>query len=408
MKILNVNQYINLKGGAEVSTYQLLQGLVKKKEIEKIYWVGVKNKDIANSFLNIDDDKIETIQIDSLFTRLIQLSPIKLVTQLVFSWYLSRKIKKYIKEVDLILVQDDISAFASSLIPDKHIPRIGVLRDYWPVCPLGVRFIDGKICNDSCRFGTYDCFRKRKNFFYPLLHLYLSCKKKYFHKAYSSLNQIVCVSEYVKKINFNRGTVIYNSLNKIRTKPNMSLHHPIKLIYAGRLEQYKGVEYLLHSVKRLKKRFPTIKLFIYGSGSNFEDLLKLQKRLNLNENVRFCQSIQPEKLYKEIAESDILICPSVWDEPISRVIPEAIAQGTPVVAFDVGGISEILINNTGGLLAKSRDVNDLTKKIEMLLDNKELRITLIRNGQKRIKNMFDLKTNVDAYFKVFRMSIKKK
>ena len=88
--------------------------------------------------------------------------------------------------------------------------------------------------------------------------------------------------------------------------------------------------------------------------------------------------------------TDIFILPSLR-EGLPTVVIEAMSYGLPVIATDVGGTSELLINGETGFLIKPSDVDSLIKKLSILIENELQRITMGKSGRKLVETKFSLK-----------------
>ena len=121
---------------------------------------------------------------------------------------------------------------------------------------------------------------------------------------------------------------------------------PLRLLYVGQLIAGKGVRVLLDAVRRLTIPFS---LTFVGSGRD-EALLKARAAACPSGSVRFAgwqTDLAPFR-----AAADVLVVPSLWNEPFGMVGPEAQAAGLPVVAFDRGGVGDWLVDGETGLFAE--------------------------------------------------------
>lgn len=141
--------------------------------------------------------------------------------------------------------------------------------------------------------------------------------------------------------------------------------HPLLLII-GRLEAYKGHEYLFRAMPEVLKHFPLCKLMILGEGSERKNYEALIETLDIKNNVVFMGfSNHP---YTYIKAANVVVIPSLF-EPFGLVFIEAIALAKPVVAFDVPAGNEILKDGVTGVLVPRADSNRLAQKIIELLNN---------------------------------------
>jgi glycosyltransferase involved in cell wall biosynthesis len=85
---------------------------------------------------------------------------------------------------------------------------------------------------------------------------------------------------------------------------------------------------------------------------------------------------------------DCLVIPSLW-EPMGMVVIEAQMAGVPVIASDIDTFKELITHNYNGILFESKNVQDLVNKIELLLEDRHLRMNIIQNAYKTSRD-FDI------------------
>lgn len=180
----------------------------------------------------------------------------------------------------------------------------------------------------------------------------------------------------------------------------------INILFVGRLIDLKGVDVLIKAFQAVQKKYKDAHLTIVGDGPLKEDLSNLLQELNLDK-VSFTGFLTGEPLRKAFEEASILVLPSIINkqgetEGLGMVLVEALSFGIPVIGSDVGGIPDIIINGKTGLLARPGDPDDLAEKITKLIENPELRKTLVEGGQQHIKENFSWESIIDRIEKYFR------
>ncbi|MHA1386530.1 MAG: glycosyltransferase, partial [Candidatus Helarchaeota archaeon] len=101
----------------------------------------------------------------------------------------------------------------------------------------------------------------------------------------------------------------------------------------------------------------------------------------------------------------IVCIPSVWPEPLSRVTFEAMSLGKPVISSNVGGQAEAIEDGKTGLLVPPNNVNKLADAILKLINNEELRTSLGLEGEKIVKNKFNLDISVKKHIELYKKVI---
>jgi phosphatidylinositol alpha-mannosyltransferase len=153
----------------------------------------------------------------------------------------------------------------------------------------------------------------------------------------------------------------------------------INILFVGRIEERKGLIYLLRAFKSLERNFSNLRLIIVGEGPLKEKCQKYVKENNLKEV--FFEGQITEGLASYYRTADIFVSPAIFGESFGLVLLEAMACGIPVVAFANEGYEKFLKGKTSGtFLARSRDWRALAKKIEILIKNPDLREDIGKKG----------------------------
>jgi glycosyltransferase involved in cell wall biosynthesis len=167
-----------------------------------------------------------------------------------------------------------------------------------------------------------------------------------------------------------------------------------KVLAVGRLEKYKGFDYLLLAAHDLRCRGINCEVEFIGDGTEAGLLRALAKKLQIQEKVRFLGWLRFEDVRDIMRKATILVHPSNGlGDAVPTVIKESMALGTPVVASDVAGIPELLDHGRCGVLVPPRDVNALANAVEMMLMNASLRRSYADVARKYAEEKFDLWRN---------------
>ena len=165
-----------------------------------------------------------------------------------------------------------------------------------------------------------------------------------------------------------------------------------EIIIVGRLEILKGQFYVIEALPQILKQFPNCKLTLVGNGSYEAKLKKLVDKLNLADKVLFL-GFQKDP-YELIANADIILIPSLA-EAFGLVFLEAMAIGTPIIAFDVPAGNEILVNYKTGVLVTVGDVEAIAAKCISLFSNLEERKKLAFNAHEDYLQNYTKQAMVD-------------
>jgi glycosyltransferase involved in cell wall biosynthesis len=182
-------------------------------------------------------------------------------------------------------------------------------------------------------------------FFRSLLHIpYKFLGKKIFEKA----DKIVCVSNFERslvlknfKVDEKRVVVIPNGLNLEEFKGLKKRVENCRIIlHVGRLERYKGVHYLIEALPKLDD---DIVLEIVGKGPFKERLVKLAKKLKVENRVRFFQDLSRSELLQRYLDASLFVLLSKH-EAYGICVAEALACGTPCIVADTSALKEWVDN----------------------------------------------------------------
>lgn len=165
------------------------------------------------------------------------------------------------------------------------------------------------------------------------------------------------------------------------------------ILFVGRLIEQKGCQYLLDAMKHINKAIPDAQLVIAGYG-NYEKHLK-EMATNL-KNVTFVGPQNSQQIKNLMEESWLTCLPSIKmkrgnEEGLSTVCIESQAMGTPVVAFNTGGVSEVIKHEKTGLLVEEKSVSQLSDSLITLLNSSALRENLATAGINRVNEFFNVK-----------------
>ncbi len=146
----------------------------------------------------------------------------------------------------------------------------------------------------------------------------------------------------------------------------------MKILYVGRLSEIKGLGYLIESFKNINHKFPSSRLEMIGDGPVKRNLKKKIDDLGMNDRVDIKGYVKYEELPEYYRSADIFVLPSL-SEGLSNVLMEAMACGLPVVATDVGGNGELILDGKGGYLVPPKEPSKLYRSLKKLIENPQLR-----------------------------------
>jgi glycosyltransferase involved in cell wall biosynthesis len=190
--------------------------------------------------------------------------------------------------------------------------------------------------------------------------------------------------------------LVYNSidsrafLNFRQQDIRQVLHIPVGakvLGIIGRLAKQKGHRYALEILQRLKDVYTDIYLLIVGNGEEERWLKKRISGLKVNDHCRLVGHVDQIQPYYQAC--DVIIIPSVFEGFCYTAI-EAQLLERPVVAFNTSSLPEVIQHNHTGFLSSLYDSKGMARKVQLLLDNPDLRLRMGQEGRKFVENNFSI------------------
>ena len=256
------------------------------------------------------------------------------------------------------------SAAAWKTIQSEGIPIVQVLHDHYLLCPKTTMFNKGHNCEKQCT----SCH---------LLRLW--------HPSLSNIvSAVVGVSRYILERHLAFGcfqdVALRRVIHNVRSPDYLGLDEPsprresragLRIGFIGQLLPTKGVGILIDAFKAAA--LPNAELWIAGSG-------KPDYAASLHQNaasisVRFLGRVAPRDFYPQV---DIVVVPSLWQEPLGLVVVEALAFGKPVIASRRGGIPEMIKDGENGILFEPNRPGELRAALGLLAKDSEM---LARMGE---------------------------
>jgi glycosyltransferase involved in cell wall biosynthesis len=168
------------------------------------------------------------------------------------------------------------------------------------------------------------------------------------------------------------------------------------ILFIGRKVPYKGPQVLIDALPIICKEYPkTLAVFIgpdyfFGSysGSYSAILKEKAQKLGVEKNVLIKSFVPDDDLRMYLNAADMLVCPSIWQEPFGKVVIEASACEKPIVATRVGGLPELVKNNENGILIPPNNPASLANAVIHLLSNKKTAIRMGKKGRQIVESDF--------------------
>ncbi|MFP4001935.1 MAG: glycosyltransferase family 4 protein [Thermoplasmata archaeon] len=321
-----------------------------------------------------------------------------LVENLKRKIYLKSSVKKEVPK--LAPDHDLIHFFNITSITDLPVekPKFATINSYINFCPKGNLFYKEEWVCEGCKFTKFlgcitnseyvgnqklNRFLKYSPFFW--FTLYQDYKRR--KRCLNYIDRFFSLSGFINDMLMKEGIDLDNivkvpNISEIdtseeRATQNMTTDKPL-VAYIGALNKIKGVDLLIKAFDNIDSE---AELIIVGDGPERDDLRDLA---NGNKNIRFLGKVDHENISAIYDRSDVIVVPSLWPEPLSRVLLESAHLGKPILATDIGGNPEVVKNGYNGFLFRP-EVDDLTAKLERILNEDEKREEMSEN----MKNFYE-------------------
>lgn len=268
--------------------------------------------------------------------------------------------------------------------------RIAVtIRDHWPVCFWSTRISRGSVCPECgllpmtrCVTGHVPADAPLSFGAIPYMKLDLREKRRALERSGANLAVSEAVAQELRATGIPRVEVIPNIIDaeeaRVASREGTLPLPDRYLLFVGKLEENKGARLLIPAIARAGTGLP---LVVLGEGTLQHDLHLEAARHDVELLLRGWAS--REDVLKAMSHATALVFPSLWPEPLSRVLLEAVAVGTPIAAMRTGGTPEILTHEEDGLLCA--DTDELGDALARLADDDSLRRRLADGALERAR-----------------------
>lgn len=402
MKILLVNKFFYIKGGAETVYFQE-RNMLKQAGVEVIdFSMQHENNfpsDYADYFVsNVDYHKGNNL-----------LGGIKTAVNFIHNAEACKKMQALLERErpDIVHFHNIYHQLTPAIIKvarDFGCKTVLTAHDYKIVCPSYSMLRDGKVC-DSCITGTvFNAFRYRcqEGSASKSLLLSLEATWQYIAKNYQALDVIVSPSEFLRGVikrtlPDSRIDVIVNGIDD--SLPLEDIADKGYLLFVGRLSREKGAESLLRAHQQMASKIP---LKIVGHGPLYNHLIEQYPHAEFLGYVQ-----QGEGLDHLIKHARAVIVPSECYENCSMSVLEAMSFARPVIGARIGGIPEQIRDGVDGVLFEPGNVEELASVLDDFAQNPEKAHLMGRNARERLCEKYALRKHMDTLLNLYQELLSK-
>lgn len=263
----------------------------------------------------------------------------------------------------------------------RGVPIVHTLRDYYLMCPPATMFRKDDNCARICpRCLPFAAYRRR---------------------ASRAVDAVCGVSRFILERHLRDGffarsvaaKVVFNAVApSVGPQPAKRPQAGLVFGYIGRICPEKGVRWLLEAFRDAP---PGHKLVLAGKGDRqFVEALKAEFS---SPSVTFTGHVDPAVFYEQV---NVVVIPSLWNEPFGRAAIEPLAYGIPVIASNRGGLAELIEEDVTGLVVDPNDGPSLARAIGRFCTDREAVARLGENGKQRLPR-FSQEAMTDAYASLY-------
>lgn len=182
--------------------------------------------------------------------------------------------------------------------------------------------------------------------------------------------------------------------------PRKELNGTLSISYIGTIIEHKGVHILIKAFKKMRNVNATLK--IYGDTSIVPAYYKhLQELIDNDPSIQFMGTFPNDRISEVMDHTDVLVVPSIWYENTPLVILSAFASHVPVVATDVGGLTEMVKHDKNGLTFPKGDSDELARQLMRFFDEPEL----LKRLSEGIPSIFSMTDYINGLMDLYKQAI---
>lgn len=421
--ILTVHQFLPaFYAGTEILTYETAKELKRRGHHVEI-WTGFPADRLTASdrpIANYEYDGLpvhvynHNYQIPALRKRAIRSE----YDNPLFAKYFREYVRKVKPDIVHFFHLSRLSSSPVEVCLQNNVPTVFTPTDFWIICIHSqLRLADNQLCRGPDHLGMNciyhvlfqsDGIRRHamklpsgllrfliwgarhtwwpEKRYSPVLRD-LADRKVILGQRMNALNRVIAPTRFMRDILIENGMmpdrvchIPYGlNLESFQKSSPKQRESRLRVGFIGTLSEHKGAHVLLEAVKLLPIDFP-ISVKVYGKLDDYPEYVARLRGMNDNDRrVEFCGHFDKNEIGRVFSMLDVLVVPSIWYENTPLVIYAAHASGTPVIASNLGGMSEVVDHEKNGLLFEKGDSGDLCRLLERVVEDRSLLDRLTEN-----------------------------
>ena len=368
MKILMVNKFLYMRGGAETYVWKIGEKL--KEQGHEVQYYGTKDpanimKNQYGIYMEAKDFRAKSIKnLTYPFSIIWSRQAYRQMQQLI------RRFKPdiiHLNNINFHLTPSIIEAAAR-----EGVTIVQTVHDAQMVCPshMMMDLKKGIPCQECLSGNLWPCTKKKCVHGSGIKSL-LATMEGYLYrrkKTYAKVDRFICPSHFMEEI-VSHGADIRGRTQVILNYSDLQATSlPDKedyILFFGRFAEEKGILRLLEVVRKM----PEINFVFAGSGPLEEEVKKAAREL---DNLKFTGFLSGEQLHQTVEKALLSLSIPIWPENCPFSVIESISCGTPVLGAKIGGIPELIEDGKTGVLLENADTENICQALRKLKGDKEL------------------------------------
>jgi phosphatidylinositol alpha-mannosyltransferase len=231
--------------------------------------------------------------------------------------------------------------------------------------------------SDTATVGTFHACQGRPSYHFggPVTTFFL---KRWFRKLDGKIAVSVPAMEYARKHLLGFYDIIPNGISSRDFCPDVPAidkfrDGKLNLLFVGRLERRKGLNYLLKAYRQVQREVPNSRLIVVGPGTSLKPWYQTMVRRYHLKDVTFVGYVSCEELPRYYKTADVFCAPATGRESFGIVLLEAMSLGKPVVASNIEGYASVITDGVDGLLVPPKDTRALAEALISVMTDESLR-----------------------------------
>lgn len=337
-----------------------------------------------------------------------------MVRATVWNYDAENRLRRLIRDTkpDAVYILHEVNHLSPSIIRAAKKEGVRVIHrisDFFMFCPKYDFLCENEIC-EACLHGNYKkAIKKRcvKGSKIGTLLRVFAMKVYKWTKVFDDVDYFVCTCEFSKGKLIDGGipgskiTCIPTFIDATKIIP--CYEHDNYFLFLGRMAHQKGTIYAIEAMKYLKDTDYVLK--ITGSITESEEdqaILKYIQDNQLEDKVVFTGFKYGKELEELISRATCIVCPAIWYENMPNTVIEAYAYGKPVIATDIGSLSEIVDDGVTGYLFPMKSAKEMSIQMRKLAESETIIDFLGRNARMKCEQVYNEKSHMNAILKILQ------